>query len=29
MMPRLFAKMDAGKRESLINTAENFLTDFR
>ncbi|MGB7209027.1 MAG: cryptochrome/photolyase family protein [Pyrinomonadaceae bacterium] len=29
MMPRLFAKMDAGKRESLINTAENFLTGFR
>ena len=29
MMPRLLAKMDAGKRESLINTAENFLRDLR
>lgn len=29
MMPKLLAKMDAGKRERLINTAENFLIRFK
>lgn len=28
MMPKLLAKMDAEKRERLINTAENFLANF-
>ena len=28
MMPMLLAKMDAGKRERLINTAENYLATF-
>lgn len=28
MMPRMLAKMDAAKRERLINTAENYLANF-